>query len=338
MQEKERLIEIRNLSKLYGGEAAVDEISLTIEKGEIFGIIGRSGAGKSTLLRCLAGLEEWTSGTISLFGQPLEKRGDRRLFYRSIGMIFQHFNLFSSRTCRENISYPLEIAGWEKEKREARVEELLVLVGLTNQGDLYPSQMSGGQKQRVGIARALAHSPHVLLCDEPTSALDPSTTREVLALLRSIHKRLGITIVLITHEMQVIKEICHKVAILSRGKVVEQGRVATIFTNPKEAVTRELVETTPHEVPSHFFDELSPNKKIVRLRFKGKKADEPIISEMVERFRIKANILLGWIDCLETTIVGTLVVQLIGEPEGISQALSFLAENSVACEELSHAR
>lgn len=337
MQEKERLIEIRDLGKVYGGEVALDEVSLTIEKGEIYGIIGRSGAGKSTLLRCLAGLEEWSSGSISLFGKVLEKTGDRRLFYRSIGMIFQHFNLFSSRTCRENISYPLEIAGWEKEKRESRVEELLGLVGLGAQGDLYPSQLSGGQKQRVGIARALAHSPHVLLCDEPTSALDPPTTREVLELLRSIHKRLGITIVLITHEMQVIKEICHKVAILEKGKVIEQGRVSTIFTDPKHPVTRQLVETTPHEVPAHFFDEVSPNKKIVRLRFKGKKADEPIISEMVGRFGIKANILLGWIDCLETTIVGTLVVQLIGEEEAIGRALLFLAENSVACEELSRA-
>lgn len=342
MNENERLIKIDRVSKSYRQKnellVALNDVSLTIEEGDVYGIIGRSGAGKSTLIRCLAHLEEPSSGEISLFGEKLGqwKGKEARSFYQSIGMIFQHFNLFSSRTCRENISYPLEVAGWGKAEREARVDELLELVDLKDQGMQYPAQLSGGQKQRVGIARAIAHHPRVLFCDEATSALDPQTTREVLDLLRSINRKLGITIVLITHEMEVIKEVCKKVAILHEGEVIEKGRVSEIFGSPKHPVTKNLVETTIHEIPAHFFEEIGPGKKVLRLRFKGKKADEPVISEMSERFNVKANILLGWIDCLETTIIGTLIIQLIGEETNVSSALTFLEENGVLFEELTN--
>lgn len=328
------LIEIRNISKEFQGKAALRSLSLSIESEEIFGIIGLSGAGKSTLIRLLSSLERPSCGSICFQGKEISSAqgSELRAFRRKIGMVFQHFHLLSSRTVAENISYPLEIDGDSKEKCEKRVTELLKLVGLENKKNIYPSQLSGGEKQRVGIARALAHSPQVLFCDEATSALDPRTTREILALLKRLNEKLGVTIVLITHEMEVIKEICHKVAVLEKGEIVESGTVAEVFTDPQHAITKQLLQSRGHEIPEHFLKESSPGRKLLRLCFKGAKAEEPVIAHLVKQFDISANILLGWIDCLQTITVGNLVIELLGTPEKIEAALGYLEQNSIQYE------
>ena len=241
------MIEIKNLWKVYGsGERveAVRSVTLDIKKGEIFGIIGASGAGKSTLLRCMNLLEKPTAGQVMIDGQELTnlKEKDLRLARQKIGMIFQHFNLLSSRTVSDNVVFPLEIVGVPKMEREQRVDNLLELVGLSNRKDHYPAQLSGGQKQRVGIARALANNPQVLLCDEATSALDPLTTGSILQLIREINRRLGLTVVLITHEMDVITQICDRVAVMDQGSILEVGTVETVFTSPQSQVAKQLIE------------------------------------------------------------------------------------------------
>ncbi|WP_052807326.1 methionine ABC transporter ATP-binding protein [Risungbinella massiliensis] len=241
------MIQIQNVSKVYTVQRkqirAVDQISFDIDAGEIYGIIGHSGAGKSTLLRMINGLEQPTSGEVLIDGTAIHqlKASALRNERQKIGMIFQHFHLLWSRTVRENIAFPLEIAGWSKKKIEERVTEVLEWVGLTERAEAYPSQLSGGQKQRVGIARALANNPKLLLCDEATSALDPETTRSILGLLQEINRKTGITIVLITHQMSVITSICDKVAVLSDGKLIESGKVADILADPKQEVTRKFL-------------------------------------------------------------------------------------------------
>ncbi len=314
--------------------AALDEVSLSIDKGEIFGIIGMSGAGKSTLIRSLSRLVTPSSGHIFFSERDIAplKGEDLRQFRRSIGMIFQHFNLFSARTVAENIAYPLEIAG--KADVGQRVDELLDLVGLKNKKNAYPSQLSGGEKQRVGIARALANHPEVLLCDEATSALDPKTTREILDLLKRINQRLNVTIVLITHEMEVIKRICHRVAVIEKGKIVEEGAVADLFADPSHPTTKHFLQSASHEIPPEFFQGISPRRKLLRLRFKGKAAGEPIISHLVRTFHVDANILLGWIDPLQTTVIGTLIIELVGEPEDLLASLHYLNEKGIHYEEI----
>ena len=242
------LIQLTNVKKTFNGKngniQAVNDVSLNVEKGDIYGIVGYSGAGKSTLVRLLNGLELPTSGEVIVNDQDITKLKNKELrtFRKKIGMIFQHFNLLWSRTVLENIQLPLELAGVPKSKRKERAEELLRLVGLEGRGQAYPSQLSGGQKQRVGIARALANDPEILLCDEATSALDPQTTEEVLDLLLAINKKLNLTIVLITHEMNVIRKICNKVAVMELGKVVEEGDVLTVFRQPKKEVTKRFVQ------------------------------------------------------------------------------------------------
>jgi D-methionine transport system ATP-binding protein len=242
------IIQVRALSKRYvhGRKTihALDTLSLNVEKGEIYGIIGLSGAGKSTLIRCLSRLIIPSSGEVLFHGQDIAHMGKRalRTFRKKVGMIFQHFNLLSARTVAGNISYPLEIAHIPKEEREKRVDELLELVGLEEKREAYPSQLSGGEKQRVGIARALANHPEVLLCDEATSALDPKTTREILHLLKTINRDLGVTIVLITHQMGVIKQICTKVAVIEKGCIVEEGVVSEVFAHPKHPITTHFIQ------------------------------------------------------------------------------------------------
>ncbi|MFE4301150.1 methionine ABC transporter ATP-binding protein MetN, partial [Bacillus velezensis] len=242
------MIHLQNVSKIYkakhGDVNAVQDVTLDIKKGEIFGIIGYSGAGKSSLIRLLNGLEKPTSGTVEVAGTELNKVSSRglRKARQEISMIFQHFNLLWSRTVRENIMFPLEIAGVKKSERVRRADELIKLVGLEGKEKSYPSQLSGGQKQRVGIARALANNPKVLLCDEATSALDPQTTDSILDLLSDINDRLGLTIVLITHEMHVIRKICNRVAVMENGKVVEEGEVLQVFRNPREPMTKRFVQ------------------------------------------------------------------------------------------------
>lgn len=329
---------VASVSKGYGhGEAiiyAIQNVSLSIENGDTFGIIGLSGAGKSTLIRCLSGTVTPTSGNIIFLGRDLARmtKDELRAFRKSIGMIFQHFNLLSSRTVAANIAYPMEIVKVPKEKQESRIDDLLRLVGLSEKKNAYPSQLSGGEKQRVAIARALANSPQVLLCDEATSALDPKTTAEILALLRNINQQLGVTIVLITHEMDVIKQLCNKVAVMEKGSVVEEGLVAEVFAEPQHPTTKQFLQAGVHAIPPEFLKKFSPHRKLLRLRFKGQAAGEPIISEIVRKFHVNANILLGWIDRLQTVSIGTLVIELTGSTEGLADAFQYLAQKNVQFE------
>lgn len=326
------IIEVEKVTKTYGGGIyALKDVSLTVEAGDIFGIIGLSGAGKSTLIRSLARLTLPSSGKILFHGKDIGtlKKEALRKFRRGTGMIFQHFNLLQSRTVFGNIVYPLEIAGFPKEKREARIEELLKLVGLLAKRDAYPSELSGGEKQRVGIARALANNPEVLFCDEATSALDPKTTQEILILLRTLNHQLGITIVLITHQMEVIKQICNKVAVLEEGCIIEEGLVGQVFAEPKHPTTKRFLQNSLHELPERFFKDSLPTRKLLRLSFKGEAASKPVMAQMIRKFEIDVNILLGWIDNLQTNIVGTLIIEINGSEEKIEQALNFLVENEV---------
>lgn len=334
------IIEIKSVSKNYfhSGKttSALSDISFEIVKQEIYGIIGLSGAGKSTLIRCLSGIVKPSDGKILFHQKDISQlKGENlRQFRMKIGMIFQHFNLLSSRTVAGNIAYPLEIAGFSIEEQKKRVDELLKLVGLTSKKEAYPTSLSGGEKQRVGIARALANHPEVLFCDEATSALDPKTTKEILELLKTINKKLGVTIVLITHDMEVIKRICHKVAVIEGGEIVEEGLVAEVFSDPKHSTTKHFLQGSSHEIPEEFFKPQSDERKLLRLKFKGANAGDPVISQIVKKYNIDANILLGWIDHLQTTTVGTLIVELTGSQEGILGALDYLEKTKVRYEVL----
>lgn len=332
------MIRVSHLSKHFhtasGKVEALQDISLEVEEGDIFGIIGQSGAGKSTLIRCLSSLEKPDSGEILIAGEDIVKMDAARLrhFRQKLGMVFQQFNLLASRTVGGNISYPLEIHGIKN--CAERVDEVLPLVGLAEKKRVYPAHLSGGQKQRVGIARALACHPPVLFCDEATSALDSKTTREILALLKKLNGELKLTIVLITHEIEVIKQICNKVAVLDRGRLVEMGPIGQIFSDPQHATTKQLLQNSIHEVPAYLFKAPTSNRKLLRLTFKGQKAGEPIISKMIKQFDVEVNILLGWIDSLQGISIGNLVIELVASTGKLQEALSFLRENGVHCEEL----
>lgn len=332
-------IQVESISKRYRDVAALRDVTLAIERGDIYGIIGLSGAGKSTLIRCLARLVTPASGQIIVDGLDIARlQGeDLRTFRKRVGMIFQHFNLLSSRTVAGNIAYPMEIAGVSRVDQGNRIDELLELVGLQAKREGHPLQLSGGEKQRVGIARALANHPDLLLCDEATSALDPKTTKEILELLKAINKRMGVTIVLITHEMEVIKRICNKVAVIEGGSIVEEGPVSHVFAEPQHPTTRHFLESSVHEIPEDFFQPASPNRKLLRLRFTRQSAGEAVISQMVRKYQVDANILLGWLDNLQGVIIGTLIIELTGNPEGIQGAQNYLAEKSVHCEVLERA-
>lgn len=333
------VIYIKNLTKIYrsdsGDVKALEEVNLHVRKGEIFGVIGLSGAGKSTLLRCINMLETPTSGTIEIDGVDMTKLSsyDLKEYRKKIGMIFQLFNLLSSRTVRGNIAFPLEIAGINKNTIEAKVNNLLDLVDLTDKANSYPSQLSGGQKQRVGIARALANDPKVLLCDEATSALDPQTTLSILNLLKDINKKLGLTIVLITHEMNVIKHICHSVAVIEQSRVVEQGPVLDVFANPKTATAKNFLKTiTLSELPDELKDRIQQlncgklEGKIVKVGFFGQITTEPIISTLVKRFDVDANILFGNIDHIQDDPYGVLIVELKGQSGKVIEAMNYLKD------------
>ncbi|WP_058486675.1 methionine ABC transporter ATP-binding protein [Defluviitalea phaphyphila] len=334
------MIEVKGLYKEFRDKGnivkALKNINITIEKGDIFGIIGLSGAGKSTLVRCINRLEEPTKGKVLIKGQDVMDLNASQLreLRKKIGMIFQHFNLLNSRSVAENISYPLEISKVPKEEREKRIDELLKLVELEDKKNSYPSQLSGGQKQRVGIARALANHPDVLLCDEATSALDPKTTQSILKLLKKINEKLGLTIVIITHEMEVIKQICNKVAVMENGEIVESGMVSKVFAHPKNEITKNFVKNIGHDIPEELFKELG-FKKLVRLNFEGSGASNPILSKMIKKYDIDANILFGGIDHLQNNLVGNLIVELKGKEEEIEKAICFLKENEVECEVIS---
>ncbi len=332
------MIEIKNVGKTFvaGGKGleALKGVSLHIERGEIFGIIGLSGAGKSTLLRAINRLGEPDSGEILLGGTDVTKlgAGELRNIRRKVGMIFQHFNLLSSRTVFGNVAFALEVGKWPKRDIPRRVEEMLELVGLADKAQSYPSQLSGGQKQRVGIARALANKPAVLLSDEATSALDPKTTQSILALLEDINKKMGITVVLVTHEMGVIRQICHRVAVLEDGRVAEQGRVRDVFMKPRSRTARELLSHLPRR--SYDVDRLPKErgKPVVNFSFNGGTADQPIISRAIKKTGAEINILSGEIDNLPASQVGSLTVQLAGSGQEISEALSYIRSQKVETE------
>jgi len=327
------LIKIHKLTKRYASAEALHDLDLEVQSGQVYGIIGTSGAGKSTLFRCLTALESPSSGQILIEGQDIATHSKivLRALRKKMGMIFQHFNLFSARTALENVAYPLEIASVSKVERYKRARELLAFVGLGGKEQLYPSQLSGGQKQRVAIARALSINPKILLCDEATSALDPTTTRQILTLLRKLNRELKLTIVLITHEMQVVKEICTHVSVLDKGSVVESGSVSDLFTSPHHPTTKKLLGVLPHELIASLTSE---EGEIIRLCFRGENTHKPIISKLVKNFDVEINILLGSIDTLVTETVGNLVVELLGNIGERQKALQFLKENQVYWEKI----
>ncbi|MGA5688812.1 methionine ABC transporter ATP-binding protein [Cytobacillus pseudoceanisediminis] len=327
------MIEIKELVKVYetkkGKVTGVDRVSLKIDKGEIFGIVGYSGAGKSSLLRCLNLLEKPTSGEITMDGLSLTSLGKKELRHArlKIGMIFQHFHLVSSKTVYENIAFALKAAHKTKAETEARVKELLDMVGLTDKRDVYPSQLSGGQKQRVGIARALANNPSVLLCDEATSALDPSTTKSILSLLKKINKELGLTIVLITHEMEVVKDICDRMAVMQDGKVIEEGKVYDLFAEPKESLTKDFINSVlQFDLPDKLLKERGG--KIIKVYFKGSIAEESVISDVFQQFKVKGNILHGKIEYIQETPLGIFVMELTGTALEIDRAIQYITERT----------
>jgi len=310
------------VGKVFGAaNVALSGVTLEVARGEVFGIIGRSGAGKSTLLRLVNGLEKPTGGTVRVHGVDVGALDARGLvaLRRRIGMVFQHFNLLSAKTVYENIALPLKIAGVSKAAREARVNALLELVGLADRRDAWPERLSGGQKQRVGIARALVHEPDILLCDEATSALDPETTRSILALLRDINRRLGVTIVLITHEMEVIRDVCDTVAVIERGAVVETGPVWRVFGDPRHEATRALLHQPGDALPEQFAARLrlpgelpaDHARALFDVRFTGARGDEPDLAALAQAFGAgggEVRFVHGWIERIQGRPQGRLLV------------------------------
>lgn len=325
----EPLIEIREIVKRYGEKIALDRLSLTVPSGQIFGIIGESGAGKSTLFRCLSGLEKIDAGTLVFDGQKVEGTAFRTL-QKEIGFVFQHFNLFSGRNAWQNVAFPLEIRSLGERKKRAYA--LLERVGLKGKEELPPARLSGGEKQRVAIARALVCEPRLLFCDEATSALDPTTTASILELLSSLNREEGLSILLITHEMEVIKQICHRVAVLERGQIVEEGEVMQLFTRPQNETTKRFLASLEHALPKGFTS--APDQKLFSLRFSDVSAKRPLITEVVRNFSVEVNILLGGIDQLQSGIVGNLVIGLEGESQERQAALDYLQKAGVEVEEV----
>ncbi|MBQ1808404.1 MAG: methionine ABC transporter ATP-binding protein [Selenomonas sp.] len=332
------MIKFSHVEKTYDSPAgpvpALKGIDLEIAKGEIYGIIGLSGAGKSTLVRCINMLERPTGGKVIVDGQDMTALSDSELraARKDIGMIFQHFNLLSSATVYDNIAFPLKLAGKSAEEIKAKVEPLLKLVGLEAKADQYPSQLSGGQKQRVGIARALASEPKVLLCDEATSALDPQTTKAILELIRDINRKLQLTVVVITHEMQVIKDICDKVAVIDKGVIAEEGTVLEVFTNPQQPITKEFISVLlSNDLPAAFRGgKISPEPAedaylLMRLTFIGESADDPVIADMIRKFQdVETTLLFGNLDHIKNTPFGRMIIGLKGEPDRVQAALAYL--------------
>lgn len=345
------MIKLENITQLYktpeGREfKALDNVSIDIQTGEIFGIIGRSGAGKSTLVRCINLLNRPTEGRVIVDDKNLMELTEAQLreTRRSIGMIFQHFNLLSSRTVYDNVALPLELVGTPAAEIKAKVEPLLRLVGLTEHAHKYPSQLSGGQKQRVGIARALTNDPKVLLSDEATSALDPETTTATLQLLKKINKELGLTVVMITHEMQVVKQICDRVVVMNYGKIVEAGTVSEIFLAPQHETTKALIgNVMARDMPESVLARVRAARAahsdpsyvhLLRLAFSGDRVTQPTISECSRRFNLDFNILRGSVDDIHGTMLGTLTVLIECDPQVFAQAMSFIREQGVIVEEI----
>ncbi|MDO4710713.1 MAG: ATP-binding cassette domain-containing protein [Peptostreptococcaceae bacterium] len=333
-------IDVRFKSKK-GVVRAVNNVSLSVEKGDIYGIVGFSGAGKSTLIRTVNLLQRPTAGEVIIQGQnimtltPSELREKRK----KIGMIFQHFNLLRSKTVFDNVYFPLKLTSLSRMERENKVRELLALVGLSDKENAYPSQLSGGQKQRVAIARALASDPEILLCDEATSALDPQTTDEVLKLLKKLNQTLGLTILIITHEMQVVKDICNKVAVMENGEIIERGSIVEVFSAPKMPLTRSFINTATQidsaleKVLAHkSILHLQPQDILARVTYVGESTSRPIIATLQNNFNVTTNILSGSIEFLQDIPVGSLVVSFSGNAENKKQALEFLKGTNIRVE------
>ena len=339
------MIDIQDLSLTYAGPQgpvhALKNINLHIQAGEVFGIIGRSGAGKSSLVRCMNLLNRPVSGKMIVNGRDLLQLSDAQLRQarQEIGMVFQHFNLLSSRTVFDNAALPLELAGVSKAEIAQRITPLLELVGLAHLANRYPAQISGGQKQRVGIARALASNPRVLLSDEATSALDPETTRSILDLLRQVNRELGVTVVLITHQMQVIKQIADRVAVMEAGQVVELGAVLDVFTNPQQAITQSLIdEIVPQELPASVQQRVQAlslglpagqSGQLLRLSYAGDSAYQPVLSHLIRELGLDLSILHGQIDDIQGQTFGSLAVFASGLPAQITAAIAYLQRNGV---------
>ena len=342
----ETMIRVENVSKTYTGKQgtveAVKDVSLEISRGEIFGVIGFSGAGKSTLIRLLNGLETVTSGHIYINEKDITtlKRKELLKERQKIAMIFQHFNLLWSRTVEENIAFSLEIAGVPKAERKAKVAELIDLVGLTGREKSYPSQLSGGQKQRVGIARALANDPEVLLCDEATSALDPKTTKDILKLLVEINQELGLTIVLITHEMHVVRQICHRVAVMEEGRVVESGEVIEVFKNPQQPITKqfvgeERVDDEIDEVFHHLSTSLRPGVA-VRIQYLGDRTGDAVLSEAIRKLDATVSILQAKVNITQKGILGSMIILIEEESSKAEEVIEYLKQAEIIVEVLEH--
>lgn len=345
------MIELTHISKDFGAGQrqvhAVQDISLSIDKGEIFGIIGFSGAGKSTLVRCINLLERPTSGTVTVDGKEMTALSPKELreARKKIGMIFQHFNLMPSRTVLSNVAYPLRGSGLNKKEISDKVHRLLELVGIGDKADAYPSQLSGGQKQRVAIARALANDPNVLLCDEATSALDPQTTKAILRLLKHLNETLGITVVIITHEMAVVKEICSRVAVMEHGQVVEMGEVFHVFADPRQSITKNFIHTTSslQKIEELIAQDspvvrLQPGEMIVRLSYMRRNVSEPLISTVSQKFNISLNIIFADITIVQNAPIGGTVAIINGERQQITKAMEYLMGKNVGVEVVKDAR
>lgn len=333
MQEGKDLIQIKDLHKVFkikGRDViALEGINLTIKEGEIFGIIGLSGAGKSTLVRCINFLEKPTSGAVVFDGQDLNTLSDKELrkARQEMGMIFQQFNLLMQRTALENVCFPLELAGVKKDEAVKRAQELLEIVGLSERANAYPVQLSGGQKQRVAIARALATNPKVLLCDEATSALDPQTTASILALLKKLSKEMGITVIIITHEMSVIEEVCSRVAIIANHRIAEVGSVQEIFTHPKTDATRQLVYREEEDPVTY-----RPGEgRFLRVVYNGSHALEPIIAKMILELNLPVNIIHANLRSIEGDTYGDMVIQLPDLVES-ERAMRYLLDRGISVE------
>ena len=343
----ENILEIRHLGKSFGSHEVLRDIDFNVKKGDVISIIGASGSGKSTLLRCINLLERPTNGTVVVDGKEMTALSPKelRLARRKIGMIFQHFNLMPSRTVFGNVAYPLQGQGLSKQAIQNKVRKLLKLVDIADKETAYPSQLSGGQKQRVAIARALANDPKVLLCDEATSALDPQTTKAILTLLKDLNQKLNLTIVMITHEMAVVKEICDHVAIMEHGQVVEQGEVFSLFADPKQPITQNFIRTTSNlqKIEELIAEgspvvQLQPGEVIVRLSYIQKNVSEPLISTLSQRFQISLNIIFADIEIVQDAPIGGTVAILSGEREQITKAMEYLIEKNVGVEVLKDAR
>jgi len=337
------MIEIKNLHKTYdsGGHKveALKGLNVRINSGEIYGFIGLSGAGKTSLVRCISALETVTSGEILIDGVDLASQRGKNLreLRKKFGLVFQHFNLLMNSTIYKNVEFPLKVAGYPKAERQKRVLELLEIVGLTDKKDTYPSKLSGGQKQRVGIARALAADPRFVICDEATSALDPATTTSILSLIKEINKKLGITFIIITHEMSVIKEICTKVAIMEGGNIIESGDVVELCVWPKTETAKRFFRTAEINLSNQAYEmsRQSPGE-IIKATFIGLNAPDPYICNIIRRYEVEVAILGGHIQEINETVIGILIIKISGKNESVTAAKEYLAENIAKTEVITY--